>query len=467
MEASPTHIVLMPSYNAGPRLREVVADVAAHWNPVIAVIDGSNDGSERPLLELARDNPALTVVVLERNQGKGGAVIEGMRAAAKRGYTHALVMDADGQHPSGSIAEFMEESLLHPEAMVLGRPILPVNTPFERRHGRKLSTGIVRVELLGRAVDDPLFGFRVYPIGPLLGVLQDRRSGRRYDFDTEAAVRLAWAGVPPRNLPAPVRYFTPEEGGVSHFRYIRDNVLLVTMHLKLVAEMMLLRWPALLRHRRRWRVSGMIAALLICACPAARGAPAEALAATGPAIAPASAEWKELSDAFRANPGATANFTERRFFPFKRDPVVLKGEARVSATRGLSLHYMAPEQRTVILDSRGMLVRTAAGDNVPPADPRADGANRALLNILSMDLAALAGDFEPHGQRTGSAWTIALLPRAESLRRAVSRIAASGEGATIRRIEIDRGDRPAVEITIEAPLPRSGFTEEELKQWFR
>jgi glycosyltransferase involved in cell wall biosynthesis len=463
MNASPTHIVLMPSYNAGPRLGGVVADVVRHWNPVMAVIDGSNDGSEQPLLEMSRGAGALMVVILERNQGKGAAVIEGMKEASRRGYTHALVMDADGQHPSGSIAEFMEESLLHPEAMVLGRPILPVNTPFERRHGRKLSSGIVRLELLGRAVDDPLFGFRVYPIAPLLRALRDRSTGRRYDFDTEAAVRLAWAGVPPRNLPAPVRYFTRAEGGVSHFKYIRDNVLLVGMHIRLIAEMLLLRWPALLRHRRRWKISGLLAVLVLALCLPAGGAtdePSEAL------VVPTSPEWRELSEAFGASPGATAHFTERRFFPFKRDPVVLQGEVRVSGARGLSLDYMAGQQ-TVILDSQGMLVRTPAGDSVPPADPRADGANRALLNVLRMDFAALEGDFETHGRRTGAEWAIALLPRADSLRHAVSRIVASGVGATIRRIEIDRGGRPAVEIAIDPPLAQSGFTQDELKRWFR
>jgi hypothetical protein len=351
--------------------------------------------------------------------------------------------------------------------MVLGRPILPVNTPFERRHGRKLSTGIVCLELMGRAVDDPLFGFRVYPIEPLLGALRDRRTGRRYDFDTEAAVRLAWAGVPPRNLPAPVRYFTRAEGGVTHFRYVRDNLVLVGMHVRLVAELLLLRWPALLRHRRRWRMSGLLAAALLATCPLARGAPESSLTAPGQRIAPSSPAWTELSEAFRANPDARAYFTERRYFPFKRDPVVLKGEVRVSAARGLSLQYTSPERQTVILDAQGIIVRTPKGDMVPPADPRAEGADRALLNILRMDLAALDGEFEPYGQRTGASWTLALLPRADSLRGAVSRIVASGEGAAIQRIEIDRGDRRAIEIAIEPPLPQSGFTQEELKQWFR
>ncbi|MDP2139111.1 MAG: glycosyltransferase, partial [Candidatus Didemnitutus sp.] len=103
MNPSVTHLVLLPAYNAGPRLCAVVAEVLRHWQPVLVVIDGSTDGSEQPVLELARANPALTVLVLPHNAGKGAAVLAGAQAAQARGFTHALVMDADGQHPADSI----------------------------------------------------------------------------------------------------------------------------------------------------------------------------------------------------------------------------------------------------------------------------------------------------------------------------------------------------------------------------
>jgi hypothetical protein len=99
-------------------------------------------------------------------------------------------------------------------------------------------------------VRDSLFGFRVYPIAPLIVVMQSRHFMRRFDFDPEAAVRLVWAGVPPLNLPAPVRYLTPAEGGVSHFNYLRDNVLLTGMHVRLMVEFVL-RLPQLLLRRRQ------------------------------------------------------------------------------------------------------------------------------------------------------------------------------------------------------------------------
>ncbi len=251
MPASSTHLVLLPSYNTGPRLAGIIAEVLKFWQPVLVVIDGSDDGSEQPLLSLASRDPALTVLVLPRNTGKGAAVLAGLSTARDRGFTHALVMDADGQHPAAQITEFMETSHRHPDAMILGRPIFGADVPLERLYGRKLSVGLVHFETLGGAIADPLYGFRVYPVQPVLTVLGPRRSGRRYDFDTETAVRLYWSGVPPVNVPASVRYFTRAEGGVSHFHYLRDNLTLILMHTRLILELLVFRWPAILRHRRR------------------------------------------------------------------------------------------------------------------------------------------------------------------------------------------------------------------------
>lgn len=256
MERSATHLVLVPSYNTGPRLTGVIAEALRHWQPVLVVIDGSTDGSERPLLALAQHEPALSVLVLPRNSGKGAAVLAGLAVARDRGYTHVLAMDADGQHPATLIGEFMEISRRHPAAMVLGRPIFGPDVPVERLYGRKLSVGLVHLATMGSDIADPLYGFRVYPVQPLLAALGPRRGGRRYDFDTEAAVRLFWAGVRPINLPAPVRYFTRAEGGISHFHYVRDNLTLACMHVRLIGEMFFRRWPAVLRHRRRWHAAG-------------------------------------------------------------------------------------------------------------------------------------------------------------------------------------------------------------------
>jgi glycosyltransferase involved in cell wall biosynthesis len=467
MTASPTHLVLLPTYNTGPRLHEVVTEVFRHWQSVLVVVDGSTDGSEKSLLELAKSEPALTVLILPQNSGKGAAVLAGAKAACARGFTHALVMDADGQHPAGSIVEFMDASQRQPDALVLGRPIFPSNIPPARLHGRKLSVGLVYFELLGAGIADPLFGFRVYPLTPLIAELGSRRGGRRYDFDTEAAVRLGWAGVAPVNIAAPVRYFSRAEGGVSHFHYWRDNLTLIWMHTRLITELLLWRWPAVRRHRREWRAAGISLALLLVLFPFASAAESDSLVNPEHQVAPASPVWADLVGAFAHNPDVTADFAERRFFPFKREPVELKGEVRVSASRGLSLHYTAPEERIVILDKEGVLIRAAAGEKAAPADPRAAAANEALLHVLRFDFAALEKDFEVYGQRNGPTWTLVLVARTEALRRSVGRITAMGESATIRHIEIRRTPKQAIEIIIEVPRPAAAFTPAELTHFFR
>jgi hypothetical protein len=157
-------------------------------------------------------------------------------------------MDADGQHPTAKIHEFMAASAANPEALILGLPVFDASAPRVRVHGRKLSNWCADLETLGAGIGDSLYGFRVYPIAPLREIMEQQPWMRRYDFDAEAAVRLCWRGVRPINLAAPVRYFRPEEGGVSHFRYLRDNVLLTWMHVRLILEG-LVRLPILLGRR--------------------------------------------------------------------------------------------------------------------------------------------------------------------------------------------------------------------------
>ena len=246
--ASSTHLVLIPSYDTGPKVYETVRAARAQWAPVWVVVDGSTDGTDRLLQAEAARDPGLRVIVLPHNQGKGSAVLAGIEQAAREGFTHALTMDSDGQHPADLIPTFMAASQRDPGTMVLGKPVFGPEAPALRVNGRKVSNGWANLETLWMGVGDSLYGFRVYPIAPLAKIMRGNRFMRRFDFDPEAVVRLCWAGVRPLNIDAPVRYLSAEEGGVSHFKYLRDNTLLTWMHTRLFIGFVL-RLPLLVWRR--------------------------------------------------------------------------------------------------------------------------------------------------------------------------------------------------------------------------
>ncbi|MDP3585911.1 MAG: glycosyltransferase family 2 protein [Thiobacillus sp.] len=247
-KVSASHLVLIPSYNPGPRVYETVRAARGQWAPVWVVVDGSTDGTAAGLKDMAANDPHLQVLLLPANGGKGAAVLHGLELAAQQGFTHALTMDSDGQHPANLIPAFMAASQQAPGAMILGKPVFDADAPALRVQGRKISNGWANLETLWMGIGDSLYGFRVYPIDPLRQVMRGQRWMRRFDFDPEAVVRLCWRGVRPINLPAPVKYLRADEGGVSHFNYLRDNTLLSWMHLRLMLGF-LLRLPLLLLRR--------------------------------------------------------------------------------------------------------------------------------------------------------------------------------------------------------------------------
>jgi glycosyltransferase involved in cell wall biosynthesis len=230
--SSDTHLVLIPSFNSGRLLQDTVAAARACWGPVWVVIDGSTDDSAAAITSMAEADPGLRVLRLPSNQGKGSAVRHGLAAAQARGFTHALVMDADGQHPAESIATFMATSASAPDAVVMGRPVFGGDAPWIRVLSRRLGNTIAVLMTL-RPVGDTLFGFRVYPIAALLSAMRASGGMRRFDFDPEAVVRLAWDDTQLIHLPTPVRYLSRAEGGISHFNYVRDNLLLTRMYFRL------------------------------------------------------------------------------------------------------------------------------------------------------------------------------------------------------------------------------------------
>lgn len=235
--ASPTHGILIPAFNAGRKLAETVAAAAAVWPRVLVVDDASTDGCADFLRRADAVAPGVALLSRKINGGKGAAVLAGAERALAEGWTHALVLDADGQHPIDRIQDFMAISTRLPRALIVGQPQFGPEAPKARLYGRKLSVWLVKAEAGRRAIEDPLFGFRVYPLAPLVAVMNRIAGARRYDFDPEVAVRLVWAGVPTANIPAACRYVPKAEGGVSHFHYVRDNVRMVALHTRLLTHL--------------------------------------------------------------------------------------------------------------------------------------------------------------------------------------------------------------------------------------
>lgn len=230
-------LVLIPSYNSGVLLESTVREVLQETgSPVWVVIDGSDDGSEAPVVEMERSQHRLNVILKPVNEGKGAAVRSGLIDASREGFSHVLVMDSDGQHPASQIDRMFGYAKSDPGAMILGQPVFDESVPLERLYGRKLSDWLVRFEVLGKRIGDALYGFRVYPVSDLLKVLGKPGRANRYDFDPEVAVRLCWMGVPSVKVDMPVKYIAKEQGGISHFHYLRDNARYVGLHFRLVVE---------------------------------------------------------------------------------------------------------------------------------------------------------------------------------------------------------------------------------------
>ena len=222
--------VLVPTYDNPATIRDVVVRMRAHLEDVIVVDDGSGRAGREAVALLATDGLAH-VTHRPRNGGKGAAVKTGLQRACELGFTHALQIDADGQHALEDAPRLLAMARKHPEALVLGAPIFDESAPTVRRLGRRFTQMWTNLETFGRVVHDPMCGFRVYPVE---AALRARAWGDAMDFDPEIAVRLVWQGLPVANLPTRVRYFAREEGGVSHFRMFRDNVLISWMHTRLV-----------------------------------------------------------------------------------------------------------------------------------------------------------------------------------------------------------------------------------------
>ncbi|MDB4988870.1 MAG: hypothetical protein JWN04_4048 [Myxococcaceae bacterium] len=235
---------LIPTYDNPQTIRAVVDAVRVHVADVLVVDDGSGPLGRAACEALVRDGVAR-VVHRATNGGKGAAVKTGLQTLHELGFTHAFQIDADGQHAIADMPRFVAAAAVHPEALVLGSPEFDESAPKSRLVGRQITRFWTNVETLGPVISDPMCGFRVYPLARALAA---SARGNAMDFDPEIAVGVAWAGAPVLNLKTRVRYLTEAQGGVSHFRLWRDNVLISWMHTRMV---LLLLVRLILRARPR------------------------------------------------------------------------------------------------------------------------------------------------------------------------------------------------------------------------
>ncbi|AGC44620.1 glycosyl transferase / lysophospholipid acyltransferase [Myxococcus stipitatus DSM 14675] len=234
---------VIPVYNHGEAVGAVVQAVRAHGLPCVLVDDGSEPGCARVLDTLAQeDRSGVQLVRLPQNEGKGGAMMAGLRAAHASGFSHALQIDADGQHDTGDIPRFVELASASPGTLICGTPVYDESVPKGRLYGRYATHIWVWINTLSLAIRDSMCGFRVYPLEPTLALINSVSIGKRMDFDVEVLVRLYWRGMRVHNQPTRVRYPTD---GISHFDVLWDNVRISGMHARLFFGM-LARLPMLL-----------------------------------------------------------------------------------------------------------------------------------------------------------------------------------------------------------------------------
>lgn len=245
-----TPCILIPCYNHAGPLAAVLARLAEYGLPCLLIDDGSEPVAAAELDALAARYLWVTLLRHPHNQGKGGAVMTGLRRAHALGFSHALQVDADGQHDLADLPALLAEADKHPAALISGRPLYDDSVPKGRLYGRYITHVWVWIETLSFAIKDSMCGFRVYPLAATCALLERVALGRRMDFDTEVMVRLHWAGVAVRFVPTPVIY--PADGS-SHFQLWRDNRDISWMHTRLVCRLL---WTQLLRigrwPRRLW-----------------------------------------------------------------------------------------------------------------------------------------------------------------------------------------------------------------------
>jgi glycosyltransferase involved in cell wall biosynthesis len=221
--------LLIPNYDHGDEIVAVVNALEQHGLECLVVDDGSGARTRDILERLSREHPWLTIHTRERNGGRGAALMTGYRVAARRGFSHVIQLDADGQHDADDVPRFLAEISGDPDALVLGSPIFDASVPRSRLYGRQLSRLMVWITTLSFDIVDPLCGFRAIPLKTALELMDSVEMGAHMEFDPELLIRLHRRGVPVRTVPTRVVYAV---GGLSHFKLVRDSARMTRVYVR-------------------------------------------------------------------------------------------------------------------------------------------------------------------------------------------------------------------------------------------
>lgn len=234
--------VVIPNYNHTKVIAQVIDKLTQRGFDIVMVDDASDAQAHAEFAALAQKYTNLTLLVHEHNQGKGGAVQTGLKHAYAQGYSHALQIDADGQHDLEAIDQLMNCAKEHPAHIISGQPVYDDSVPKHRYISRYITHFWVWVETLSFSIKDSMCGFRIYPLAQTCRLLSTKKLGKRMDFDIEIMVRMYWQGTPSRFIKTHVIY---PEFGVSHFQPLQDNLKISWLHTRLFFGM-LVRVPKLL-----------------------------------------------------------------------------------------------------------------------------------------------------------------------------------------------------------------------------
>ena len=242
--------LVIPHFDHLDQFQKILPKLVNEGFPLVVVDDASPEHSFEGLTSLLKEfAPDSILVRHDQNQGKGGAVMTGLAKAQESGFSHALQIDADGQHDIDGIKKLVAQAEIYPDSLVCGRPVFDTSISGLRFYARYITLYLVWLETLSKEIQDALCGLRLYPLQETIILIKAGGIGTRMAFDPELLVRAVWADIPLKYVPVKVIY--PEDGK-SHFHYLRDNLGIAWMHTRLIAGM-LIRIPKLIRQNRSRR----------------------------------------------------------------------------------------------------------------------------------------------------------------------------------------------------------------------